>query len=445
MRRQLVRIALRFLFGGGGSGGGRMRSAFVGVGLSLVPLIVVLQVSDGMIQGITDRFIEAGTYHVQGMRFDVPSLASMEEAAERLRSVPEVTSVTAERRANGLLYSDASRSGVTIRAISADAWERDAGLRRFIEVRSGAFDLSSPENILIGAETAENLEVRVGDRVRLLTVRSLGGESVLPRVSRFTVAGIVSTGYTELDRLWVYMQLERGMQVLPPDAGRAILGIKVTEPYSLSNELFGTSDPRYTQQVFEGLQRAGGEAYRFFSWFTLERSRYLSFSTTKNVLLVIMALIVVVASINISSALGMLYIDKQSEIAILKSMGVSPQQIGFIFLCCGMLAGSVGAAFGIAAGLLISIHINELFRLLEVVANAILRAADAAFGTMVEIGAEPVTLLSAEFYLQHIPITVRFQDLFIVAAGTIAFATLVATIPAARAARLRPLDIFRRH
>jgi lipoprotein-releasing system permease protein len=446
MRWQLVRIALRFLIGAGRSAtAGRMRSGFIGVGLSLVPLVVVLQVSDGMIQGITDRFIEAGTYHVQGLRFDVPREEAITGAAERLGTLPSVRSVTAERRANGLLYSDTSRSGVTIRAVSADAWAQDPGLRRYLQEERGSFDLSDPQNIIIGAETAESLGVDVGEQVRLLTVRSLGGDSVLPRVSRFQVAGVVSTGYTELDRLWVYVSLERGMEILPPDAGRVILGVKVERPYALSNELFGSSDPRYTASLLGELRGAVDEGYRFFTWYTLERSRYLSFRTTKNVLLLIMALIVVVASINISSALGMLYLDKQPEIAILKSMGVSPAQIGFVFLCCGMFVGAVGAAFGIAIGLLISVHINQLFQGVEVLVNAVLRGVELAAGGFIEGGIAPVTLLSAEFYLQEIPITLRLGDLWIVAAATIAFATVVAALPARRAARLRPLDILRRH
>ena len=130
----------------------------------------------------------------------------------------------------------------------AEAWGEDEGLRRYVSVEAGSFDLSGEDNVVLGRALAEDLGVEPGDPVRLLTVRPLEGGAFLPRVSRFTVTGIISTGYQELDQLWVFMPLDRGMRVLPPGSSRQLLGIKITDPYALPNPLFSSGrdgDARY--------------------------------------------------------------------------------------------------------------------------------------------------------------------------------------------------------
>jgi lipoprotein-releasing system permease protein len=438
-------LSVRYLAGRGERGGARIRSAVIGVAVSLVPLVVVMQLADGMIQGITDRFIEAGTYHLQAIHAPDMSSEEVEEAADRIAGIRGVNVVTPERRGMGLLSSEAGRSGVTIRAIPADAWSTDAGLRRYVEVEAGSFDLSGENSVVLGRALAEELGVEPGDPVRLLTVRPLDNGAFLPRVSRFTVAGVISTGYQELDQLWVFMPLERGMRVLPPGSSRQVLGIKIAEPYSLPNPLFASGRGGEARYLANEVARRLGVEWRLFTWYELERSRYMSFRTTKNLLVFIMALIVVVAAVNISSSLVMLVLEKQSEIAILKSIGASPAGIRRVFVLAGFFTGVLGAALGLAVGLAVAVNINGVLAGIEAVADWIQGGVYLLLSPLVDDVPRNLNVFHSEFYLETIPITVDPAQLFAVAALTVLLSTLAALVPAYRAGRIRPLEVMRRH
>jgi len=444
MRASLL-LAFRFLFGRGTEKRGRIRSAVIGIGISLVPLVVVLEVADGMIQGITSRFIEAGTYHLQAYSTGSASLDQLDSAATRLEAVGGVEVAIPERRGMGLIYSDDGRSAATIRAVPERLWSDDAGFRNFVDVKAGSFDLTSPQSIVLGSHIASQLKVGPGDKVKLLTVRSLSGASFLPRVSTFTVVGVASTGYQELDRLWVFIPLARGMRILPPESSRQLIGIKVKRPFELTNPLFSSSDPEATYNLVGEIYDVLGAGWKVFTWYDLERSRYMSFRTTKSLLVFIMVLIVAVAAVNISSTLVMLILEKQSEIAILKSVGASPAGISRTFLTCGFLAGSFGTFVGLAVGLAVAVNINEILMFTENVLNALFAALSflgAPFGAS---ALPPVNIFNADFYLARIPIRIRLPELTLAGMLSVALSTLAAYLPAHKAGLTRPLDVMRRH
>ncbi|NBF41257.1 MAG: FtsX-like permease family protein, partial [Spirochaetes bacterium] len=176
-----------------------------------------------------------------------------------------------------------------------------------------------------------------------------------------------------------------------------------------------------------------------------ERSRYMSFRTTKNLLVFIMALIVVVAAVNISSSLVMLVLEKQSEIAILKSIGASPAGIRRVFVLAGFFTGVLGAALGLAVGLALAVNINGVLAGIEALADWIQGGVYLLLSPVVDDVPRSLNVFHSEFYLETIPITVDPAQLFAVAALTVLLATLAALVPAYRAGRIRPLEVMRRH
>ena len=412
--------------------------AIIGVGLSLVPLVVVQQISEGMIAGITERFVELGTYHLQAVSRYPLSSEEIDREVERLAILPGVVSAAAERQGFALLYSDAGRSGVTVRAVDAPFWRDDAALHRLVTVTHGEFDLSAEEQIVIGVAVAESLQVGPGDTVRMLTVRSLGSGRYLPRISRFVVSGVISTGYRDLDRLWTFVELDRGRTVLSDESSRDIIGIKIDDPFALPSPLFNRGIRRIQNreamdralQVEEDAARVLSPEWFISDWYNLERSRYISFQTTRNLLVFIMIMILVVAAINISSSLIMLVLEKETEIAILRAAGTPRGVIVGAFIWSGLTVGLAGTALGSAVGIFLSVYINEILRLVE----SILRF----FGGRGE-------LFSADFYLESIPVTVDLLPLALSAGIALTVSLLSSLIPALRAAGIRPERILRRH
>ncbi|MFW5800531.1 MAG: ABC transporter permease, partial [Spirochaeta sp.] len=288
-----IRLSFRLTIGNRAGEGTRPIGAIIGIAIAIMPLIVVVHVSDAMISGIAERFIETGTYHMRARPQLSMNESDLAADVRRVQAIDGVEYATIERNGFGLVYSNALRSGVQIRAVDPHIYQNDPVFSSYLSVGQGEFSISDPNDIVIGRSIADNLQLNVGDTLRVLTVRSLPGGGVIPRVSPFTVRGIVSTGYQELDRLWVFMNSKRGDRILPPEDSSVSIGIKVEHPFALPNDLFRQPDTRVeeTRTTSREIQDTLGSGYRIRTWFEEEQSRYLSFGTTRNALVVVMVLI----------------------------------------------------------------------------------------------------------------------------------------------------------
>jgi lipoprotein-releasing system permease protein len=426
-------LGLRTFISRRGRISGFLFGSIIGVGLSLIPLVVVLEVADGMIEGITRRYLEVGTYHFQVSLPGNANLESYESLAERLRGKAGITQVIPERQGMGLLYTGSGRGAVTVRAVPPSLYTEDAGFRRYFQILEGSFDLSHANCILVGREIARKLGVQVGDPVKLLTMVSTSIGRSLPRISSFVVTGIFSTGYQELDKLWTYIPLPAAERVLPRGSSSTFLGVKVADPF------------RRIDAQLRALEAVVPEEAQVASWFDLERANYKSFQTTRALLIFIMALIVAVATINISSSLIMVVIEKTEEIGILKAMGAEPREITRTFVFTGLCVGFAGVVLGLSIGLLVAVNINSILAGAEVLVNWLVYAARQLASPILPVhSSAPVRLFNAEFYLEEIPIRIKIGELLSVSAASLSLSALAAFFPARSAGRIKPLEVLRK-
>ncbi len=412
---------------------GLLFGSIIGIGLSLIPLVVVLEVADGMIEGITRRYLEVGTYHLQVSLAGDADLESYELLAERLRGAAGVTRIITERQGMGLLYTDAARGAVTVRAVPPSLYREDEDFRRYFQMLEGSFDLESPQAMLVGREIARKFGLSVGDPVKLLSMVSTSVGRSLPRVSSFKVTGIFTTGYQELDKLWTYIPLATAQRVMPGSGSSMFLGLKVRDPFQ-----------RIDAQL-RALEADLPEEAMAASWYDLERANYKSFQTTRALLVFVMALIVAVATINISSSLIMVVIEKTEEIGILKAMGAGPRDVTRTFVFTGLCVGLVGVVLGLSLGLAVAVNINSILAGAELLVNWLVFAARRLISPIVALqGSSPVRLFNAEFYLEEIPIRVKVAELFSVASASLLLSALASFFPARAAARIKPLEVLRK-
>jgi lipoprotein-releasing system permease protein len=409
----------------------------IGVALSIVPLVVVLVVSDGMIQGITARYIELGTYHLQAQPLVAVEGRELEAKAALLRELPGVKSAFPEYQGYGVAIAGSRTAGVALRAVDA-SFLADPATDAYLQVNSGEARLDSSNQILLGEALARNLGAKVGDTVSVVTSRPVamgsaqngGSASFAPKVSVFSVRGIVSAGYRELDALWAFISLRAGSKIFSAGSSRALIGIKVEKPY-------GDLTPA---------RNAAASAlpvdWSVVTWPEAERNVYKSFSTTKALLLLVMALAVAVAAINVSSALVMLVLERRRDIAILKSSGASPDFISRVFLLAGVGVGACGTLIGIGIGSLVSWRINDLIAVIEAIVNAASRLWSSLLGTAAPRAA--IHLLDPAYYLERIPVNISLSELALVAAASLLLCLLASLVPARSASRLPPLEIFRK-
>ncbi|MCL2382343.1 MAG: ABC transporter permease, partial [Treponema sp.] len=220
-------IALRYLLGRAREGGRYLRGAAAGIALSLVPIIITLIVADGMIRGIIGRYLELGTGHLQV--FNVTDRQNPEAAMAYLEGLHGIRGMWPERQGLGVLLGSEGSRGASIRAVERTFWE-DEGSARYLETLEGVAAFDSDSDVLLGSELARSIGASVGSMVRIMTIRPIPGGHFVPRVAAFTVRGIVSSGYRELDAMWCIITLEAGLQILP-ETGAAHLIVKIDDPF----------------------------------------------------------------------------------------------------------------------------------------------------------------------------------------------------------------------
>jgi lipoprotein-releasing system permease protein len=413
-------IALRYLLGRAREGGRYLRGAAAGIALSLVPIVVTLIVADGMIRGITDRYIELGTGHLQVYNYLKPG--EVEDSVPVAAAVPGVRGAWPERRGIGVLVGKNGKNGATIRAVDSGFWE-DQGSSRLLVTRRGESSPKTDQDVVLGEELAAAVGAEVGSPVRIMTIRTTEDGRTIPRMTVFTVRGIVSSGYRELDSLWCILTWEGGKRALPPEMSSSYLTVKIDDPY------------RDAERVAVALSSVLGPGFGAYTWADLQRSQYSSYESTRQLLLFIMALIVIVAAVNVSSATSMLVIERQRDIAVLKAAGASPRDTETVFLWGSFLTGTVGAAVGIGAGLLLGRFINEAIRGLE----KLLSLFSGLFN-----GGE-VRILDPGYYLETIPVIIDWTMVFLIGLFTVLCSVAASWIPVRRAGKLKPLDLLRKY
>lgn len=437
--RPLAFLGLRFLFGRPADGrehrGPRLRhspfwGAVLGISISIIPLYIVIFVSNGMIRGITDRYLETKTSHLQAMLpFDAPAekILSLRGDAQ---TVPGVRFASPEIDGLGLAASGAGSVSAQIRGLDESVMQ-DPGFTRYVEVDSGARYPSALNEVVAGRYLARALQLEVGDTVTLITLRGSSGAALLPKIGVFRVAGIVSTGYRELDANWFIIQYSAARRALNAETSYSFLGIKVQDPY-------GSELDAVSAAVAEDMRRLGlaTDSAAVRSWRTSEQGLFQSFASTRSVLILIMALAVIIAAINLASALTTYVLEHRLEIAVLKSYGLSRAQAATIFLIGGTATGALGILAGSAAGIGISLSINQLIAGLQRMLNLA--------QSLLAPGSSPTPLLNPDYYLEHIPIDFSWTYPLVIAAVSILASAAVSIVPALKSASIAPSELLRR-
>jgi lipoprotein-releasing system permease protein len=297
----------------------------------------------------------------------------------------------------------------------------DLGSRKFLETIAGEGSFSTGREALLGEELARSIGAEPGSTVRIMTVSADADGRLRPRIAPFTVRGIVSSGYRDLDSLWCIVNFEEGIKILP-ETTPVFLTIKIDDPYNGADAA--------ADLLYDSLDSDFG----VYTWKSLQRAQYSSYESTRQLLIFIMALIVLVAAVNVSSATSMLAIERRRDIAVLKTGGGGSAFTCGVFLMCAFLTGLAGSVIGLAAGLLIGVNVNALFTGLEFILS---------FFSSLFNGA-PVRILNSGYYLESIPVLINVPALFIIGFCTVFCSVLASWIPARRAGKLKPIEILRK-
>lgn len=405
--------------------------AMLCIGLSIVPLIVVISITDGMINGMTERIIGLSSNNLQAYVSpkldDVKSARSFYKYAEGILTVSGVKNVYPEINLSALAAGKHTRSGIEIRGVAANIFESNKSFKKLFQICDGNLDsfsdITDLKQAVIGKKLAEDLELKVGDSIRIITTKS-AGDKISPKLSSYKISAIISSGYQELDQFWVFIPLESCYKNLSLES--ATYNVMMETPDSFSPDLV---------RIQRDVRKYLGRYANVYRWDEIHTAEFENFSSTKVMLIFVMLMIVLVASVNISSAIVMLVMERQKEIAILKSIGATPKGITLSFLMAALSCGAGGIVFGVPVGIIFTLFSNQLVKGLEIIINSVVRVLN---------GSE-IKLMDPAYYLSEIPVEIPGFKIIFVIAGVLLLSLLVSFVPAYKAGKEKPLDILRKN
>lgn len=300
-------------------------------------------------------------------------------------------------------------TGIVIRGVLPDQEPNVSDIDRKMiagelsDLTPGSFD------IVLGRALADFLGATIGDKITVITPEaSVTPVGVLPRMKRFTVRGIFEIGMFEFDRNFALMHADDASTLLKLNKGYT--GVRVQ-----LNDMFAA------RSVARDLATQVGEDYWVSDWTQRHANFFRAVKTEKTVMFVILALIVAVAAFNIVSTLVMVVTDKQSAIAIMRTMGASPRSVMMIFLIQGALIGFIGTVLGVVGGILLASNV-------ETIVPAIERLFQTQF------------LDPSVYYISSLPSELEYTDVWRVATLAVVLTLLATIYPAWRAARTEPAE-----
>ena len=402
-------IGLRYLRAGRGRGLVSFMSAasFLGIGIGVAALIVILSAMNGLESESRTRLLSLSE-HIT-IRAEAPG-SNLDLARGAMVEVEEVESVKPFVRLEAMLASGADLRPVIVRGIDPAAELEDPEFTAIVGPdRLAALEAGS-NRIILGRFVAAGLRVQPGDRITLWRAEVDGGR---PRPVRagFTVAGVFDAGVEAHDSNLALMHLA--------DAG-GLVGLN-GEPEALAIRI---DEPMRVAQVERSLREALGAGFEWSNWAEENRSLFQAMAIEKTMMTIVLMFIAGIAAFNIVASLTMVVNEKEKDIAILRTLGLEPGKLARIFLIQGALIGVGGTLCGAIVGLALAANLETVLPWLEQTLGFQIMPGDV-------------------YYVTQVPSEIRLRDVLLIPGFAVAISLLATAYPSRRAARIEPAEALR--
>ena len=402
-------IALRYLTA-------RRKQAFIsvisaisilGVVVGVMALMVALGLMTGLQREIRTKILGT-TAHVSIFRSGSEPFENYREVVDAVRSVPRVLGAAPAVYGKGLLTAPGGSAVATMKGVRPAEERTVTDLAQQVEDGSlAALDVVPDDAIppiLLGRDLAGSLGVGRGDVISVTSPQGrLTPMGMLPRVTRFRVAGTVHSGLYEFDSAWAYVPIAAAQRLFAEGDRASLVELRIDDIYMV-------------REVGIAVQERLGEGYLSTNWIVMNQSLFSALWLEKVAIGITIGLIVMVAALNIVATLILLVMEKHKDIAILVSMGASRGAVTRIFMLQGAIIGAVGTLAGATLGWGLCRFLDH-YKLIQV----------------------PVDV----YQISYVPFILLPQDAATVIAGALLICFLATIHPARGASRLDPAEALR--
>jgi lipoprotein-releasing system permease protein len=366
-------------------------AAILGICMGVAALIVAFALSNGFRDEMKEKILQ-GTAHLSVLRADDRPIENHEELARRLRELDGVVSASATTY-DGALARGAKGSGyAVIRGI-----ETEAQARRWLSDGSFGplFEPGELPNAVVGADLAARIGVATGDVFQVLPANG--------STRRLRVAGIFRSGLFEYDSTWIYVALDTAAAFAGNNHAASVMSVQV-------------SDADNVKQASAGVSKLLGGGYTIVDWQQANQPLFSALALERRMGLFIIGLIIAVATLNITTMLVLVVVERRRDIAILNALGATRSGVMLVFVIEGAVVGATGAIAGVVIGFIVCVIANH-YKLVSLPADV--------------------------YSISNVPLTPRPAEMFLAALVAFVLSVLATIYPARAASRLRPVEALR--
>lgn len=383
-------------------------ASILGIALGVTVLITTLAVMSGFQKEIRDRLLQMSAHTT--ITRDGEPMSDWQRAVDLSYKDPrvagaapyiEIQAMISGPRVQGALVQGVDPAMEPKVSVVADKMKKG----RFASLTPGSY------NMILGQELAIWLGVGVGDQV-VATLAEVQGTPMgaIPRMKRFTVSGIFEAGYNEIDRGVAFANIKDLERVLRIDGAT---GVRLK-----------LHDMDQALNVGVDLAQRLGGGYRVSDWTQQNANLYHSLRMEKVVMGILLSLIIAMGAFNLVSSQVMLVTDKQADIAILRTLGLTPRGVMGVFMVQGSLIGIIGTVAGVIGGITLTLNLERILGAIEAVFNVKLLPEDV-------------------YYITGLPTDMQPADILVITVVALAMSFLATLYPAWRAARTQPAEALR--
>ncbi|CAA6800602.1 MAG: Lipoprotein releasing system transmembrane protein LolC [uncultured Thiotrichaceae bacterium] len=388
-------------------------ASMIGIAIGVLVLITVLSVMNGFEQAMRDRMLSM-LAHVTVSETDA-RLENWQDMRQQLIQLPQVEGVAPFVEKSVMVSQGDEARGVLLQGITPELEKQVAAV--FKHVEQGDMNELTPGSygIALGAALADNLNVEVGDSVTLISPpEDIMASSELPVLRRFVIKAIFRIDMQIYDEGFAYVNGEDAAEILEMEGQVTGLRLRLTD---------ANLAPAAGEDVLVRL----GEQYPDIwvsDWTYQNTGLFTAIKMQKSVMFIILLLIIAVAAFNLVSTLVMVVTDKEADIAILRTLGLSPARIMKIFMVQGTLIGVIGTVAGIMLGVLLAANLDVIVPLIERLFDTDFISPDTYFISELESRIDPV-------------------DVLIIGLSSLLMSVCATLYPAWRASKVQPAEALR--
>ncbi|MDZ5449088.1 lipoprotein-releasing ABC transporter permease subunit [Labrys sp. ZIDIC5] len=383
--------------------------SFLSFLIGVAALIIVMSVMNGFRVELQSKILGFNG-HIVVSPYETP-LTDYDAVTSRIAKVPGVTLAVPFVEGQVLVSSPFSASGALVRGMKLEDLKRLPGLAN--NIKEGTLDnFDQGQGVVIGAKLASSLGLQIGDGITLISPK--GDQTAFgttPRMKVYPVVATFEVGMSDIDSGFVIMPLQESQAYFNRDGDTTAIEVYI-------------EDPDHVQSESEAIKTAAGRPVSLVDWRQRNSAFFTALQVERNVMFMILLILVIMAALGVVSSMVMLVQSKQTDIAIMRTMGATRGAMLRIFFITGMAIGLLGTIFGLLLGLLVCRYIENIQEFISWLSNTQLFASEI-------------------YFLSRLPAKTDPTEVTVVVITTLILCFLATLYPAWRAAKLDPVEALR--